>query len=210
LPDASVTLDGKQEESIDFKRLIHGVHAASATNFDGTQAHGFREQGLVVYGYRGSVHDFSDLRFPGVLSKCETCHLGEVDGVPETYTLEDRSSDGGGNWELPAMNGIKGSTVNSFPNALPDGSDFEAQLIDQADDWKYSPIASACSACHDGTLPAQHMLNNGAILGGAGSEQVVQEGNIESCPVCHGPGKLADVELVHNEAFASFLGEIIP
>ena len=80
----------------------------------------------------------------------------------------------------------------------------------QADDWKFSPIASACSACHDGTLPAQHMLNNGAILGGAGSEQVVQEGNIESCPVCHGPGKLADVELVHDEAFEEFLGEIIP
>jgi len=206
LPDASATVDGKQEESIDFKRLIHGVHAASATNFDGTQAHGFREQGLVVYGFRGSVHDFSDLRFPGVLSKCETCHL------PDTYTLADRSSDDppGGNWELPAMNGIKGSTVNSFPNALPDGSDFDAQLIDQADDWKYSPIASVCSACHDGALEQAHMTNNGAIFGGAGSEQVVQEGNLEACPVCHGPGKLADVKLVHDQAFQDFLGEIIP
>jgi len=211
LPDASVTLDGKQEESIDFKRLIHGVHAASATNFDGTQAHGFRTQGLVVYGYGGRDHDFSDLRFPGVLSKCETCHL------PNTYTLADRSGDDppGGNWELPAMNGIKGSTVHSYPTADPTTPDYAAvtfadALIDQADDYKYSPIASACSACHDGTLEGQHMLNNGAILGGAGSEQVVQEGNIESCPVCHGPGKLADVKLVHDEAFESFLGEIIP
>ena len=204
LPDASVTSDGKQEESIDFKRLIHGIHAASETNFDGTQAHGFREQGLVVYGFGGGENDYSHLRFPGVLSKCETCHL------PDTYTLADRSDDDGGNWELPAMNGIRGSTVNSFPNALPDGSDFDAQLVDQADDWKYSPIASVCSACHDGTLPRTHMLNNGAIFGGASSEQVVQEGNIESCPVCHGPGKLADVKLVHDEAFAEFLGEIIP
>ena len=197
-------VDGKQEESIDFKRLIHGIHAASASNFDGTDAHGFRTNGLVIYGFGGNAHDFSDVRFPGVLSKCETCHL------PDTYTLADRSADGGGNWELPAMNGIKGSTVNSFPNALADGTDFDAQLIDQSDDWKYSPIASVCTACHDGTLEQQHMLNNGAILGGAGSEQVVQEGNIESCPVCHGPGKLADVKLVHDEAFANFLGEFIP
>jgi OmcA/MtrC family decaheme c-type cytochrome len=197
-------VDGKTEESIDFKRLIHGIHAASATNFDGTDAHGFRTKGLVVYGFNGSVNDFSDIRFPGVLSKCETCHL------PDTYTLADRSGSGGGNWELPAMNGIKGSTVNSYPNALPDGSDFAAQLVDQADDYKYSPIASACSACHDGTLEQAHMADNGGIFGGVGSEQLVQEGNIEACPICHGPGKLADVKLVHDEAFANFLGEFIP
>jgi OmcA/MtrC family decaheme c-type cytochrome len=197
-------VDGKTEESIDFKRLIHGIHAASESNFDGTDAHGFRELGLVIYGFGGSANDYSNVRFPGVLSKCETCHL------PDTYTLADRSASGGGNWELPAMNGIKGSTVNSYPSAAPDGSDFAAKLADQAEDWKYSPIASVCSACHDGVLPREHMLDNGAIFGGAGSEQVVQEGNIESCPVCHGPGKLADVKLVHDEAFARFLGEFIP
>ncbi|MGD8843239.1 MAG: OmcA/MtrC family decaheme c-type cytochrome [Gammaproteobacteria bacterium] len=203
LPDVSATLDGKKEESIDFKRLIHGIHAASEANFDGTDAHGFRTKGLVVYGFRGSENDYSHVRFPGVLSKCETCHL------PDTYTLADRSGDGGGNWDLPAMNGIKGSTVDSAPNAA-DAADFDAKLIDQADDWKFSPIASVCSACHDGTVSAAHMLDNGAILGGAGSEQAVQEGNVESCPLCHGPGKLADVKLVHDEAFAEFLGEFIP
>jgi OmcA/MtrC family decaheme c-type cytochrome len=197
-------LDGKTEESIDFKRLIHGIHAASATNFDGTEAHGFRTKGLVVYGFGGSSHDFSDVRFPGVLSKCETCHL------PDTYTLADHTSDDGANWDLPAMNGIRGSTVNSYPNAASDGSDFDAQLADQTDDYKYSPIASVCSACHDGDLSMAHMTQNGAILDGAGSEQLAQSGNIEGCPVCHGPGKIADVKLVHDEAFANFLGEFIP
>jgi len=181
LPDASVTLDGKQEESIDFKRLIHGIHGADE-----------RETGLVVYGFGGSEHDFSDVRFPGVLKHCETCH------VDDTYTLADRSANGGGNWELPAMNGILGSTVNSFPNALADGTDFDAQLILQSDDWKYSPIASVCSSCHNGTLPMAHMANNGAIFGLAGSDQAAQEGNVESCPVCHGPGALADVAVVHE------------
>ncbi len=204
LPDSSMTPDGKKEESVDFKTLIHGLHAASSSNFDGTDAHGFREQGLVVYGFGGSTHDYSHVRFPGALSKCETCHL------PDTYTLADRSGSGGANWALPALFGIRGSTVDSAPNAAPDGSDFTAKLANQADDWKYSPTASVCSACHDGTLPREHMTDNGAIFGGAGSEQVMQDTNIESCAVCHGPGKLVDVKLVHDEAFASFLGEFIP
>lgn len=204
LPDSSVTLDGKNEESIDFKRLIHGIHAASASNFDGTDARGFREQGLVIYGRGSSTNDYSHIRFPGVLSKCETCHL------PNTYTLADRSGSGGANWALPALNGIRGSTVDSAPTAAPDGSDFTTKLADQADDWKYSPTASACSSCHDGTLAREHMTDNGAIFGGAGSEQVMQDTNIESCAVCHGPGRLVDVKLVHDEAFANFLGEFIP
>lgn len=204
LPDATAAVDGKGEESIDFKRLIHGIHAAAKTNFDGADTHGFRNQGLVVYGFGNTAHDYSDLRFPGVLSKCETCHL------PDTYTLADRSAAGGGNWELPALNGIKGSTVNSHPTAAADGSDFTAKLADQAEDWKISPTAAACSSCHDSVLSMAHMKNNGAINSGAGSEQVVQAGNIESCAVCHGPGKLADVKLVHDEAFARLLGEFIP
>ncbi len=210
LPDAGAALDGKKEESIDFKRIIHGIHAASVSKFDGTDAHGFRTQGLVIYSWPGKVNDFSNVRFPGVLSKCETCHL------PDTYTLADHSADGGPNWELPAINGIVGSTVHSYPSAdptLPDdytGATLAAALLDHTDDYKYSPIASVCSACHDGDLPKSHMTQNGAIFGGAGSNQAAQAGNIEGCPVCHGPGTIADVKLVHDQAFADFLGEIIP
>jgi OmcA/MtrC family decaheme c-type cytochrome len=208
LPNASAALDGKREQSVDFKRMIHGIHAASVSNFDGTNGPGFREQGLVIYSGSGP-HDYSNVRFPGVLSKCETCHL------PNTYTLADRSASGGGNWELPAMNGIRGSTVHSYPNAKSDGTDFSAQLIDQTDDLKYSPIASVCSACHDSTLSQAHMEDNGGILDGVIQSGLIanqnfQETNVEACPVCHGPGKIADVKLVHDDAFAKFLGDFIP
>ena len=197
LPDASTTLDGKTEESIDLKRLIHGIHAGAMKNYDGSDAHGFRNKGLVVYGYGNNDHDYSDMRFPGVLSKCETCHLDD------TYTLADRSDNGGGNWAQPALNGILGSTVHSYPSADPattdfDGTSFSDALIDQSDDYKYSPIASVCSACHDGDQQKAHMRQYGAIFGGAGSEQAVQETNFEACVGCHGPGRLADVELVHD------------
>ena len=51
-------IDGKAEESIDFKRMVHGIHAGQADKG------GFRTKGLVVYGFGGSVNDFSEVRYP--------------------------------------------------------------------------------------------------------------------------------------------------
>lgn len=204
LPDIMATVDGKQESTIDFKYIIHAIHAGAQTTYDGDEAHGFREKGLVVYGYGGGEHDYSHVRFPGVLSKCETCHL------EDTYTLADRSDDGGANWMMPSFNGIVGTVVHSHPNAASDGSDLAAMLADQTDDYHLSPTVSVCSACHDGALAQQHMTDNNGIFGGPGSEQTVQVANLESCAVCHGPGKVADVKLVHDEAFEGFWNTVIP
>ena len=54
------TPDGKKEESLDFKYLIHKVHAAD----------------IVVYGFSG-VADFRDLRYPQRLSNCTACHTDD-------------------------------------------------------------------------------------------------------------------------------------
>ncbi len=188
-------VDGKDEESIDFRRMIHAIHAAAATNHDGTLAHGFREQGIVIYGYGGGTHDYSEVRFPGVLSKCDTCHL------PDTYKLMDRSAVGGANWVYPAQNGIQGSTISTIPGAT--AGTVAAQLADRTDDLKISPTAAVCSACHDSVLAEAHMTLNGALFG---ATQATIESNLESCAICHGPGKIASVEFVHSQQF----GENIP
>ena len=171
-------LDGKAEESIDFKRMIHAIHAAAKTNFDGTVAHGFREKGIVVYGFGGSANDFSHLRFPGVLNRCTTCH------VAGAYQLT-------GKWADPTGNGILGSTINSGVAA------------DQSDDQVISPIAAVCSACHDSAIAQSHMTLNGGQFS-VPQSSVVSNG--ESCPICHGPGKIASIDLVHQNEF----GENIP
>jgi len=62
-PKTGTPIDGKAEESIDFKRLIHGIHG---TEFSG--------EGPVIYGFGGSANDFRETRFPGVLQNCEACH----------------------------------------------------------------------------------------------------------------------------------------
>jgi OmcA/MtrC family decaheme c-type cytochrome len=66
------TVDGQLEESIDFKRMIHRIHAGVEL-----------EDGLVIYGFGGAPNDFSHVDFIGNLRNCEACHL------PGTYSTED-------------------------------------------------------------------------------------------------------------------------
>jgi OmcA/MtrC family decaheme c-type cytochrome len=164
--------DGKLEESIDFKRMIHGIHGNS-----------IREKPIVVYGYSGNPTDFSEVEFPGILSDCHTCHLED----PDTMTLEDRSGDGGANWEQPAQNGILGSII-----------DTGADPALRSDDKGISPTAAVCSSCHDNAVLQAHMEDLGSALFDDTPTDLAA--NVETCVVCHGPGALADVEVVHEEA----------
>jgi OmcA/MtrC family decaheme c-type cytochrome len=73
-PTTGATLDNKAEESIDFKKLIHGIHGA-----------GFNKNGPVIYGFGGTPNDFRKASFPGndacrnnpsfcLVNNCEICH----------------------------------------------------------------------------------------------------------------------------------------
>jgi len=68
----AMTVDGKPEEAIDFKRLIHQIHAGEEL-----------EEGVVVYGFGATPNDYSHVVFIGNLQNCEACHM------PGTYSTED-------------------------------------------------------------------------------------------------------------------------
>jgi OmcA/MtrC family decaheme c-type cytochrome len=72
--DPNDALDGKREETIDIKRMIHGIHTGENLF-----------QGLVLYGFGGNPTDFSHVSFLGNNENCRTCHL------PGTYSTEDAS-----------------------------------------------------------------------------------------------------------------------
>ncbi len=124
--DISTTSDSKAEESIDFKTMIHAIHAGSADE------DGIRENGLVVYGFGGTEHSYSTVRFIGELENCETCHVNE-------------------SYALPLADGVLGTTIDS-------GTD----STDPTDDTKITPIAAVCSSCHDSSVAQNHMSQNGA------------------------------------------------
>ncbi len=121
--DPADALDGKKEEAIDFKRMIHQIHSGEEL-----------QNGIVIYGFGGTPHDFGTIEFIGNRQNCETCHR------PDTYGAVDAS------------------------DALPTTIDTGAVLDDPGDDLNISPTAAVCSACHDGSVAKDHMELHGAAF----------------------------------------------
>jgi len=169
--DNLAALDGLEEASIDFKVLAHSIHGAAK-----------RENPYVVYGNSGSTHDFSGAEFPGVLSNCETCHK------PNTYyPASDTATRLGTTRD-------SGSTVTQrSPSVVlaPAGAN-----VNHADDLNITAVTAACSGCHDGGLAKTHMELNGGVF--TALQATLTGQTPETCAICHGPGRTADVKTVHG------------
>jgi OmcA/MtrC family decaheme c-type cytochrome len=147
---------GGDDQSIDFKRLIHSIHASGYTGvpFD-------------VCGFGSSVHLF-EVEYPGRLNNCEGCHN------PDTYYPVDSAQ-------------VLGTTVD-----VNDPGDV-------TDDVVVSPNASVCSACHVDALAIQHMQQNGGDFDGRkAADSSLVSASVETCSLCHGKGRIADVKEMHG------------
>jgi OmcA/MtrC family decaheme c-type cytochrome len=129
----------------------------------------------VIYGFGGSVNDFSRVVFPrGKLQDCAACHVGT------SYQLT-------GIWVSSTANGILANTTSTG-----------ASTTDPADNLRTTPIASVCSSCHDSAAVKTHMQDpfNGGIF--AATQAAINAAPPENCSFCHGPGKSTDVQKVHG------------
>jgi len=57
-----------------------------------------------------------------------------------------------------------------------------------------SPTVAPCTGCHDTSLAISHMVVNGGTFY---DTRAVALGKTEQCLVCHGPGRIADIAVVH-------------
>ncbi|HXV39402.1 MAG TPA: OmcA/MtrC family decaheme c-type cytochrome [Steroidobacteraceae bacterium] len=110
-----------------------------------------------------------DVGYPGRLKNCEGCHLAN------TYYPVD-----------PAQ--VLATTMDAGAN--------RAVLTD---DVAISPNAAVCSSCHTSSLAADHMRQNGGdfAAGKTNTGALVSSGS-ETCQLCHGPGRSADVKTMHG------------
>ncbi len=132
-----------------------------------------RENPYVVYGFGSSVNDFSNVGYPGVLNNCRACHK------PDTFTL-------------PLAPGLLASTVDTG-NILTN----PGYIADQTDDQVTTPTSFVCASCHDSAIAQTHMEQSG----GQFSILVTSANNsAETCEICHGPGRIADLAEVHSVA----------
>ena len=161
-------VDGKLEESIDFKTMIHAIHAGEAGKG------GYRTKGIVVYGFGNTANFTNPVVFPGKLNDCSACHAGN------SYQLT-------GVWAAPTANGVLGTTVSTGASAA-----------DAADNLRITPTAAVCSSCHDTAAAKLHMqveFNGGNF---SATQVAIKAAAQENCSFCHGAGKVYDVKTVHG------------
>ncbi|WOH36937.1 OmcA/MtrC family decaheme c-type cytochrome [Thalassotalea fonticola] len=81
---ANPPTDGKAEESIDFKTMIHGIHGTN-----------IRENPLQVVGYKGFTTHIYEGTFPGEVGNCVICHSEGTYNLPLSDGVLATTSDTG-------------------------------------------------------------------------------------------------------------------
>ena len=162
------------EEPQNLRDLVHAAHASA-----------FREEPFEFVRYRSNnayYFDFSEITYPGILNRCETCHAA-------------------GTYELPLEGGLLPATMRTTtgdPNEDRAAVTAARDNVPNATDMINSPISGSCYACHDSWLSAAHMeQNGGAIMWERAQWEAAKP--VETCEVCHGPGRMADIEEVHGD-----------
>lgn len=163
------------ETSIDFKTMIHGIHAAN----------------IVVYGFGGSEHDYTEVTYPGAINNCGACHINQsyypTDPSTQPRFATTFISDNFDNADFPD------EVVSSDPGS----PEREETLADQTDDLNRTSNAAACLQCHTDSVSESHSVipggaklsvkqaNDGTLLPTPGDPN---PGAVETCTLCHGQG----------------------
>jgi len=117
--------DPDSTNTVDMKVMIHKLHMGR--NLPSVQAGGE----YVIYGYKNSKHDYSNLQYPQDIRNCVNCHVG-------TGTVGDRKdlvlTSQGDNWA-------------EYPTAAACGSCHDDKLGPD-DHIGSKPDDSGCASCH--------------------------------------------------------------
>jgi OmcA/MtrC family decaheme c-type cytochrome len=175
--------------SNNFKDMIHGIHAGRDRVTPFQDARDSTSRGSI------DLLDFRRMDFPGKLNNCETCHTTAT-GTTATYNT------------IPA--GSLASTYESinaaYAAAILAGTatpaNAKASLATaNATDTVTTPFTAACVSCHDGSAAKAHMAINGGQLNVTRAAALPAGRpleDVESCAVCHGPGREFDTAKVHK------------
>lgn len=151
--------------SVHLKPMIHSIHRGEDL-VDEYVLGGFPAP--AVGDPDGSPIDFGEVRFPGDLRRCETCHLEDT-------------------WMLPLPTDALPSRVEELTCTevlLPEDGDLYCATRSSVESF-LGPTAAACVSCHDGPSTLAHAQINTADSG------------VESCETCHDAGSEFDIAIAH-------------
>ena len=176
-PMTTVGVDGLWEQTIDFKHHIHEIHSDAWRQ---TQPN---YTPWIIYGFGGSVNNFSDVVFPQDSGNCYACHSTPASGATATF--------------YPGDSLMQAMTTDTGLSQQPSNPASPGNPIST------TPTMAACTGCHEASLVISHIEQNGGstdVLKDAEGRMIpaTNAAGVETCAVCHGPGGVADVAKVHN------------
>lgn len=175
--------------------------------------HGGRKRSVDFTWHAASQSDsFAEIEFPATLNQCTNCH------VANTYDFMNGTNQNSlANQPLTTVatgtynnNPLVNSTYYTLsPYVVADGvTNYGAgfsynagtNVTTQAAPTTLvlSPITGACSACHDSPIALDHMTANGGRFYAPRSSVLAPGASQEQCMLCHGPGKVAPIGVVHQ------------
>ena len=174
--------------SADSTYFVHAIHGAA------------KRQVPFNWHAASATEGYFNIGYPGILNDCLTCHLpGTFDfsatparrsaaGCCVRWVREPtaprsafrRTSRSGTNYGSGfSFSATSGVTTEAAPTTLV-----------------MSPTVAACSACHDSSDAISHMKSNTGSFYEARSAAL---GISETCLVCHGTGRTADIAVMHSK-----------
>ncbi len=199
--------------SVDSTHFIHAIHGND------------KRSAKFTYDATSATTGFYDIVYPGVLARCEQCH------IPGSYDFTNSASadavglgaDGidkrpfrtvaTGTYASTSATAYTFSPYVLLDNPYGSGPSYNAaagRMTDgAATTLVMSPTVTVCAACHDTSLARSHMEANGGSYYRARSPDVfggtwpptttgtAPVNKIEQCFICHASGKLADIKAVH-------------
>ena len=166
---------GRNTDSIESCQTCHNANAARG----GTPSRGPMD----VKYFLHRLHAVDEIDYPQAVNRCTACHTDD------------------GFYPAPASAGV-----------LPTSTNRGADPLDPYDNDRITPGTAACTVCHSGDDARIHMEQNGGSLAAClapdgtlyrkvdecGSAGTLGEVIQESCTICHGPGRSADVAVLHG------------
>lgn len=137
--------DGKREETLDFKVMIHAIHAA-----------GYREHPLQIVGeYTAHVYSEEQVHFTGRLSNCLSCHTEDGYTLPVHEGVLGTTVDTGSDRASPVDDVVVSPTAAAC-SSCHDSDSAAAHMAEWGADFATSQSAldtgetyELCAACHD-------------------------------------------------------------
>lgn len=180
----------------DSTAFVHAIHA------------GAKRQVPYNWHATSATEGYFEIGYPGILNDCQTCHL------PGTFDLSaDASKSASGQVDgidkrpfRTVGQGTYSASVTNSPYVqlgLPYGSGFSfnaatgATTAAAASTLVTSPTVAACTGCHDTADAISHMKSNGGAFYQPRSSALT--GTNETCLVCHGTGRTADIAVMHSK-----------